>query len=267
VAIGGFALTIAPSLSHPADDQYHPQGRWVERLWNAGERLLIKGHYAAARCELERAEAAAFYRRDAAALTRIYLPLLEACRQIRQLSTDGLISIQVESIARRSVNAELHRLASHGGGVVISASTHFARQIARRSRLTAHPIESLLLLRHSNHVRLTSALKPHFVSGLPVVWRPAERAETPPASPEHMCVSLPPAGDYLPGTPGHALLAESTILLFEALALKRLQHWKIPSDGWQRLAVLRQLRLVDMACEPLTLQLLHGAEKLAAQMP
>lgn len=213
------------------------------------------------------AEAAAFYRRDAAILTRIYLPLLEACRQIRQLSTDGLISIQLESHPGRSTDAEMRRFASQGGGILISAAPEFAFQIARQARLSAYPIECVLLLRRAGQVCLTSAIRPQFGSGLPIVWRSAQDAETLPASPAEMCVALPPAGEYLPGTIGHAALAESVILLFEALALKRLPRQKLPLDGWQKMAVLRTLRLVDMASEPVTLQLLHAAETLASQMP
>ncbi len=240
---------------------------WIEKLWNAGERLLVNGQYGAARRELEAAEAAAFHRRNAALLTRIYLPLLEACRQVRQLSTEGLISIHVLSQTRRSIRAQMNHFESYGGGVLISDAPARCRMFARQARVSRSPIECLMLLRHGGQVRIASPHQSRFCRGLPLIWRSAELAETLPASPEQICVALPPAGDYMPGAPGHTGAAESIILLYEALALKQLHQWKLPSGGWPLMAALRHIRLIDMACEPITIRLLREAETLAAQSP
>ncbi len=240
---------------------------WIEKLWNAGERLLVNGQYCAARRELEAAEAAAFHRRNAALLTRIYLPLLETCRQVRQLSTEGLISIQVHRQGYRSVRAELNRFESHGGGVLISSAPAHGQMFARRARVGSYPVECLTLMRHGGQMRITSPHHPQYGSGLPLVWRPVEHAETLPASPEQICIALPPPGDYVPGMAGHSCAAESIILLYEALALKQLHQWELPSGGWPLIAALRRIRLIDMACEPITIRLLHEAEKLVAYSP
>lgn len=251
------------SLTHSIGD--HARGdSWIEKLWNAGQRLLVNGQYCNARRELEAAEATAFHRRNAALLTRIYLPLLETCRQVRQLSTEGLISIHAHRPTHRSVRAEIKRFEWHGGGVLISGSPAHTQMFARRARLKPCPIECLRLVRHGDQIRITNPHQPKFCNGLPLVWRPVEYADTLPAAPEQISVALPPPGDYAPGMVGHSCAAESILLLYEALALRQLHQWKLPSEGWPLIAALRRIRLIDMACEPVTIRLLHEAEKLAA---
>ncbi len=62
-------------------------------LWDAGQRHLAGLRYVAARTALEAAEAAAWRARDARALGRIYLPLLETRRQIRYQAAEGVVVI------------------------------------------------------------------------------------------------------------------------------------------------------------------------------
>ena len=238
---------------------------WIEKLWDSGQRLLVAGRYAAARRELEAAEAAAFHRRDAALLARIYLPLLEACRQLRQLSTEGIISIDASGGMHRSAPAEMKRLAAFGGGVIVTASPSMARVISHKARFNPHPIECLLLITKNHQTQILSPHAIRFSYGLPVVWRPIDRAETLPAPPEQMRVALPPPGIYPPGSPGHRAAAESIILLQEALALKKMLLARLPKDGWSQIAVLRGIRMIDMACEPVMIRLMHEAEKVANQ--
>ena len=238
---------------------------WIEKLWDSGQRLLVAGRYAAARRELEAAEASAFHRRDAALLARIYLPLLEACRQLRQLSTEGVISIDASGGVHRSAWAEMKQSAASGGGVIVTASASIARVISRRARFSHHPIECLLLATKNNETRILSPHAARFSRGLPVTWRPVDRAQTLPAPPEQMQVALPPPGIYPPGSPGHRAAAESIILLQEALALKQMPLARLPKDGWSQIAVLRGIRMIDMACEPVNIRLMREAEKVANQ--
>jgi hypothetical protein len=256
-------LSGAHSPSRPCVRDRVSGESWIEKLWNAGEQLLVHGQYCAARRELEAAEAAAFQRRNAALLTRIYLPLLETCRQVRQLSTDGLISLQVHAPDHRSARSELKRFAAHGGGVLISGSAKLACTLARRARLAGCPVECLLLVRKGDRTHITHPLDAQLISGLPVVWRPAHDAETLPEPPEKMCVALPPPGDYVAGMAGHSSTTESILLLYEALALRQIRRRQLPSDGWPLMASLRKIRLIDMACEPVTIRLLREAEKLS----
>src|SRR5437762_2488088 len=80
------------------------------------------GRYVAARRELEAAEAAAWRKQDCASLARIYLPLLEVRRQIRQNATDGVIIIAPphEIGAKRKVFAEFVRESS---GTLLTVGT------------------------------------------------------------------------------------------------------------------------------------------------
>jgi hypothetical protein len=238
---------------------------WIEKLWNSGQRLLVAGEYTAARRELEAAEAAAYVRRSAGHLARIYLPLLEACRQLRQLSAEGMIVIDGIEGRQRPVKVWIRRLTASGGGVIITASPMTAERIYRQARLLREPVECLLLVESKEETRIVSPMRAGFSCGLPVVWRPVESAVTPPAQPEQMQVSLPPAGEYPPGSRGHAAVGESIILLYEALALKYLRRHELPMDTWGRIAALRRIRMIDMACEPVTIRLMDEAERVAAQ--
>ncbi|MGC8561313.1 MAG: hypothetical protein ACP5O1_11615 [Phycisphaerae bacterium] len=258
-------------MSHASSDFEFPAAAdaggelWIEKLWDSGQRLLVAGRYAAARRELEAAEATAFHRRDAALLARIYLPLLEACRQLRQLSTEGIISISASGRRYRSSRAEMKRSAAGGGGVIITASPAMARAINRRARLCSRPIECLLLLTKNHETRILSPHVARFSCGLPVLWRPVDQAQTLPAPPEEMRVALPPPGIYAPGSSGHSAAAESIILLQEALALKQMRRQRLPKGGWPLVAALRNIRMVDMACEPVTIRLMREVEKVANQ--
>lgn len=258
-------LFYAPKTVEPFAQREAGGESWIEKLWNSGQRLLVAGRYAAARRELEAAEAAAFHRRHAGLLARIYLPLLEACRQLRQLSTEGMILLGSSDGMHRSAPAALKKLAAHGGGVMITESRTLATTIGHKARLHDCPIECLLLVTKNHQTRILSPQDARFSHGLPVLWRSVDSAETLPAPPEHMQVALPPIGDYTPGAPGHRGAAESIILLHEALALKHLQRRPLPKEGWPLIAVLRRIRKIDMACEPVTIRLMHEAEKTAAQ--
>lgn len=262
---GVIFLSNTPSIHEPPAGHDAGGELWIEKLWNSGQRLLVAGRYAAARRELEAAEAAAFYRRDAALLARIYLPLLEACRQLRQLSTEGVISIDASGGMHRSARAEMKRSAASGGGVIVTASPSMARVISRKARFSRHPIECLLLVTKNQETRILSPHAARFSSGLPVMWKPVDHAETLPAPPEQMRVALPPPGIYAPGWPGHRAAAESIILLQEALALKDMHRRHLPKDGWPLVAALRDIRMIDMACEPVTIRLMREAEKVATQ--
>ena len=66
---------------------------YMYRLWDVGQRHLAGGRYVAACIALEGAERAAWSARDARTLARVYLPLLEARRQIRYQAAEGEIVI------------------------------------------------------------------------------------------------------------------------------------------------------------------------------
>src|SRR5277367_3729013 len=92
-------------------------------LWDLGQRHLAAGRYVAARRALEGAEAAAWRRHDACSLARIYLPLLEARRQIRYNAAEGMLIVcdSAKSVSEeRGVMREF--LESPAGTVLLACS-------------------------------------------------------------------------------------------------------------------------------------------------
>ncbi len=246
-------------------------GHWIEKLWNSGERSLAAGRYVLARRELEVAEAAAFAWRDAGLLGRIYLPLLESCRQIRQMAVEGVIVIGHPR--RRAGLAQAARLArAHGAGVIISANVPGVLRLHGSLRSGPGAVECLGLISRGSQAVMCSPGRPLFAAGLPVLWRTAGGPATQPAKASDMQVILPKSGIYLPGSPEHAMTGESLLLAWEALALKAMsmQAWAMQMrrpSGWPLIAALRNLRRIDMACEPIAINLIKASEALCPQIP
>ncbi|HTV48206.1 MAG TPA: hypothetical protein VMG59_07160 [Phycisphaerae bacterium] len=237
-----------------------------QRLWDSGQRLLIAGQYMAARRELEAAEQQAWRRRDAVLLSRIYLPLLEACRQIRQQASGALIVIaELDQPSKRFIQP----LLDAGQGTLI-CSGRTAMQVCSRLMLIARQnglsIETLLLGQTSAETRIYSLGAPHYAAGLPVLWSRDFSHLIEPASPEKLIVPLPWLGSYQPGNPAHTVARESLLLAWEALALKEIPE-KIESLGlWQQMDVLRSIRPIDPACEPVVLRLIALAEQISRRV-
>ena len=234
-----------------------------QRLWDSGQRLLAIGRYMAARRELEAAEQQAWRRRDAALLSRIYLPLLETCRQVRQQAASALILIaDFDEFSKRKIQP----LIDFGQGTLI-CSGRAALPICHRftffARQKGLSIETLLIQKTSSGTHVCSPGAPQYSAGLRIIWSPDFSRLIDPEPPEKLIVPLPPPGIYEPGAPGQSLARESLLLAWEALALKHIPA-NIGSTGlWQQMDVLRSIRGIDPACEPVVLRLMALAEQIS----
>jgi len=239
------------------------------RLWNLGQDHLVAGRYVAARRALESAEALAWRAADPQSLARIYLPLLEARRQIRYNAGDGLILITSPTDSPAAQKKSLDQFLAAPAGTVLFTTPATAgairrviavvENINRRARRTGQWFEALLLLTKNKERRLTTAADPFFAAGLPVIDSPAPLAAS---TDPHLQIPLPPAGLYSTG-PEQVAARESLLIAWEALALKW-QHRHAPptKTAWQELAWLRKTLRVDPACEPVTMRLIALAESL-----
>lgn len=233
------------------------------RLWDSGQSLLAAGRYVAARRELEAAERQAFIRRDAALLAGIYLPLLEASRQIRQCCCDGIIAITPgDTMEERPALRELSK--TGGMRLVMETSstgkTRAARDTIKPSGSADVPLESLRLIAHQRSWRITANGQARI--GIPVLWTKDSARMIEPADSEHLVAILPPPGIYRPGDPRHTQARETVLLTFEALALQWLKRQGEQDVSWAALAILRKARDIDSACERILMRMIALAEAL-----
>jgi len=107
---------------------------FLYRLWEQGEQHLVARHYVLARRELEQAEAIAWRDHDAAALARIYLPLLEARRQIRYHAVEGDIVICGAGMSVAEEEQELASfMAKRAGTILLACAADGGKRARRRS--------------------------------------------------------------------------------------------------------------------------------------
>lgn len=201
----------------------------MHNAWDLGQRQLAAGNYVAARDALASAEAAACEARDAASLARIYLPLLEARRQIRYLAAEGRIEILPTEILTSADRGIQERL--------LIADQSVAAPAAPDCRL-------------------------------PIQWITSESAAIGPSTDTALVVPLPHPGVYDGRRGIGAVARESILIAWEALALKwqRLHPFTTSRDPWAEIAWLRQALAVDPACEPVSMRLIslaEGIERLA----
>ena len=237
-----------------------------QRRWDAGQRYLAAGLYVPARRELEAAENAAFQQQDAASLERIYLPLLEACRQARLQACEGLIVI-----GRPGQNDDPEFMkcaaAADAGVLVAAGSGSYERAIrfGRTARSAGKPKEALMLLEKGGRVRLCAPGRPRYCGGVGVEFS-AEAGRALSAAELEGCVAvLPPPGLYAPGAAGHSLGREALLLAWEWLALKWQRQHPVRAEPWEELAWLRAARGVDPACEPVMMRMMELCRVLAGR--
>ena len=238
---------------------------FAQRLWASGQDLLAAGRYVAARRELEAAERQAFRKRDAALLARIYLSLLEVARQIRQFCCDGIIAITPGNTADQ--RAALREVFSSGGVWLGMQGAGIMKPIAIPIAPDT-PVELLSIVKYHEHWRLTS---PTCKSGLgrhrgrssvALQWTHDPGMFILPARPDALVAVLPPPGVYHPGNPRHGQARETLFLTFEALAMGWLGRQGKVSRDWAELAILRQARRIDPACEQIFMRMMTVAQGL-----
>lgn len=249
-----------------------PPTTHLERLWDTGQRLLAAGRYVAARSALEAAESLAWRRRNAVALARIHLPLLETRRQIRYLAADGVILICNPAGLARDENALLKPFLACDAGTVLltcaagegEAACRFTGSVNFASRRSGKSLESLVLIRLAADVRLAPQSDPVFSAGLPVIWTRTRQNLLPSEDPQFQAF-LPPPGRYTAADPSHPIARETLLLGWEALALKwqRRHPPPHPTDPWTEIAWLRLALRTDPACEPIAMRILSLAESLS----
>jgi hypothetical protein len=241
----------------------HTPADFAQQLWDSGQMLLAAGRYVAARRELEAAERQAFFKRDAALLARIYLPLLEAARQIRQFCCDGVIAITPGTTPDHRV--ALREVFNSGGVWLDMRALNMNRPVA--SSMPADvPVETLRILKHKMHWHITTQWREKLPGprprGIPVLWTRDAKKFIVPAQPESLVAVLPVPGIYHPGNPHHAQARETLFLTFEALALGWLARQTPKSGGWEELALLRRARKIDPACETILMRMISVAQGL-----
>ncbi|HVX85815.1 MAG TPA: hypothetical protein VH253_13625 [Phycisphaerae bacterium] len=242
------------------------------RLWDTGQRLLALGRYVPARTALEAAESLAWRRRDPASLARLYLPLLEARRQIRYQAVEGQLLICNPSARAREERQQLNGFLHAEAGTVLltcaagegQSACRFSGSVQFAARRTARPLEALLLIRLATDVRIAAQPDPTFAAGLSIDWTKNPAAPIPATTTPNLRLPLPPPGLYDPANPLHPLARESLLAAWEALALTWQTRHPPPHfpDAWQELAWLRLALRIDPACEPITMRLLALAESL-----
>lgn len=254
----------------------------LHRLWDLGEQHLAAGRYVAARRALESAEAVAWRRRDARSLARIYLPLLEARRQIRYNAVEGTLVVVAPGLSSYEQQGILQRFLDSPAGTILLACSPagaprrrvqsaclFAGSVQYTARRTGRWLEALLLMMRGNETRLTSLADPTFAAGLPATFTTDANTPLLASTDPALTIPLPPPGHYppTPANPLHAMLRESLLVAWEALALKW-QHRHPPSHKalpWEELAWLRLALHVDPACEPIAMRLIALAEAIERQ--
>lgn len=227
--------------------------------WDAGQRYLAAGMYVAARRALETAEAAAFARGDAASLERIYLPLLEACRQTRLQACEGVIV--VEDPWRSGITPAARATArSPAADTLLLAgprAVKMALQVNRSARRRGLPQEALVWQCRGKSVRLCASAAVRFSWGVEVLMTDNLEGKISPQQLDRQIVLLPRPGVYPPGTPGHRLACESLLMAWEWLALRWQSRHRVRARPWEELAWLRATRRVDPACEPVMMRMVE----------
>lgn len=230
---------------------------YMYRMWELGEAHLAARRYVLARRELEAAEAIAWRDHDAAALARLYLPLLEARRQIRYNAVEGTLLIcPPGTSAAREEQLLAEFVTSPAGTILLACSAHGSKPQRHRSRgrageaiacrlagsvqyeaqKTGRWLEALLLIQRGTstesggggETRLASQADPTFAAGIPVTWASAAFSDRPQPAPvlgestdPALTLPLPTGGNYQGNHPGPGALArESLLVAWEALALK-----------------------------------------------
>jgi hypothetical protein len=257
------------------------------RMWDHGQQHLAAGRYVAARSELETAEAIAWRDRDAQSLARLYLPLLEARRQIRYHAVEGNIFICPPGTSSSRENQLLSRFLTQGDGTILlacsaqgaveRATCRLAGSVQYASRRTGRWLEALLLITQGNQTRITSQADPTFAAGLPVSWTSDPSAAVGSSTDPHLSIPLPAPGSYPGNSTGlPAVARESLLIAWEALALRwqsrhppphslQQAHAKdkfAPDLAWTEMAWLRLALRIDPACEPITMRLIALAEAI-----
>jgi hypothetical protein len=271
---------------------------YMYRMWELGQSHLAAGRYVLARRELEAAEAIAWRDRNAQALARIYLPLLEARRQIRYHAVEGTLLIcPPGTLPAREEQLLAGFLGSTAGTILLACTATGTRRRARSNPIqevacrlagsvqyeaqrSGRWLEALLLIEQGSggrDIRVVSQADPTFAAGLPVTWASAAFSDPPQPAPAlgestdpALTIPLPPAGNYQGSHPGPGALArESLLVAWEALALKWQRRHPPPrpapsadprESGWHEMAWLRLALRVDPACEPVTMRLVALAE-------
>jgi hypothetical protein len=256
---------------------------YLERMWQRGQEHLAAMRYAAAVRDLEAAEGAAWRRGDGVALARVYLPLLEARRQIRYQAAEGTLVICSPAASlheeRATVNTFLQDARIKAGSILIiagSGATHrklhhlrraleFAGAVKYAARSTGRWLESLLLLSHGDETRIVSPADPTFAAGLPITRESGAALST--TTDPALAIPLPPAGRYTAKDAAHPVAREGLIFAWEALALKWQQRHPPFATGtpWEEMAWLRLALRIDPACEPITMRLVALSEASARE--
>ncbi len=263
---------------------------FMNRLWDVGQQHLAAGRYVAARIDLEIAERQAWRRRDAEALARIYLPLLETRRQIRYLAAEGKILIATPAACAPPAMRQFFTATPATAGTLILVA---GRQDSSRARGLAKCVRSavqragqcaevLLVIQHATENRLVSLADPHFAAGIPVNFTAAPGPALPDTASLAFAITLPPPGTYGGESPGPGEMARESILLaWEALALKWQRRHPLKShfapaphsqaapdsqSAWQEIDRLRSALRLDPACEPISMRIMSLAESLARQL-
>ena len=248
----------------------------LHRLWNLGQQHLAAGRYVPARRALESAESIAWRQRDTQSLARIYLPLLEARRQIRYNAAEGFLVVVNPATPPAEQKKQFREFLASPAGIILlpcisgsprhHAACTFAGAVQYESRRTGRWLEALLLLTHKNENRLAPLADPTFAAGLPVTTTTDPSKIIGPSTDPHLTVPLPPPGTYTAQNAGplHALLRESLLIAPEALALKWQHRHALgkANDPWEELAWLRLALRIDPACEPITMRLIALAEAI-----
>ena len=255
-------------MDNGTDDHLESPARpadFAHRLWASGQDLLAAGRYVAARRELEAAERQAFRKRDAALLARIYLPLLEATRQIRQFCCDGVIAITPGDTA---IQRAALRDVLHSGGVWLRVESAGRNKPCALPQVPDSPVELLSIMQHRQQWRIMPVACKSGIGcqrgrfSVPVQWIHDPGRFISPAKPEALVALLPPPGVYHPSNPQHGQARETVLLTFEALAMGWLVRQEKVSTGWAELALLRQARNIDPACEQIFMRMMTVAQGL-----
>jgi len=253
---------------------------YLYRLWELGQQHLAAGRYVTARQLLESAEQIAWRDRNLQALARLYLPLLEARRQIRHNAVDGVIAIGHEANpdrTARELKEFLHQAERNesGAGIILLAcnklhsACKLAGSVAYESRRIGRPLEALILLDHHGEWRITSPADVTFAAGLPVRFTSDINDHIVPTDVDKLIVPLPPPGLYDPRDAKaqglHAIARESLLIATEALALKWQSRHPIRPQADEELAWCRLALRIDPACEPVAMRIIALCEALLRQ--
>jgi hypothetical protein len=245
-------------------DDVHMNGTsdYFCRLWELGQDHLGAGRYVAACGFLEKAGEMAWRVRDARSLARLYLPLLEARRQIRLSAVEGVILVGGAEGGER-----LRRLAGESDGTFIlrydMRAKRLAGTIAAAAGRAGKCVEVLFLLERGDRVCLASRHAATLASGVAVRVTGNGAASIPGSTDEGLVLPLPPAGRYLGRDAGLGGMARESLLIgWEALALRwQARHRLARGAGpWEEMAWLRTALRIDLACEPVAMRLIAVAE-------